>query len=52
VRFVLINDTIMEHPIHPRGLWSELENGHGAFIIYKHAENRFELPGTDYRIAK
>ncbi|GAA4502398.1 copper resistance system multicopper oxidase [Gluconacetobacter tumulicola] len=36
VRFVLINDTMMEHPIHLHGLWSELENGHGAFRPYKH----------------
>ena len=36
VRFVLINDSMMEHPIHLHGLWSELENGHGAFRPYKH----------------
>ena len=36
VRFVLINDTMMEHPIHLHGLWSELENGHGEFRPYKH----------------
>ena len=36
LRFVLINDTMMEHPIHLHGLWSELENGHGAFNPYKH----------------
>jgi CopA family copper-resistance protein len=36
VRFVLINDTMMEHPIHLHGLWSELENGHGDFNPYKH----------------
>jgi FtsP/CotA-like multicopper oxidase with cupredoxin domain len=35
-RFVLINDTMMEHPIHLHGLWSELENGHGEFNPYKH----------------
>jgi CopA family copper-resistance protein len=35
VRFVLINDTMMEHPIHLHGLWSELENGHGEFNPYK-----------------
>ena len=35
LRFVLINDTMMEHPIHLHGLWSELENGHGAFNPYK-----------------
>src|SRR5437867_9280778 len=36
VRFVLINDTMMEHPIHLHGFWSELENGHGDFNPYKH----------------
>jgi CopA family copper-resistance protein len=36
VRFVLINDTMMEHPIHLHGLWSELENGSGEFAPYKH----------------
>ena len=36
VRFVVINDTMMEHPIHLHGLWSELENGQGEFNPYKH----------------
>jgi CopA family copper-resistance protein len=36
VRIVLVNDTMMEHPIHLHGLWSELENGHGEFNPYKH----------------
>jgi len=36
IRFVLINDTMMEHPIHLHGLWSELENGNGNFRPYKH----------------
>jgi CopA family copper-resistance protein len=36
VRFVLINDTMMEHPIHLHGLWSELENGCGELNPYKH----------------
>ncbi len=39
VRFVLINDTMMDHPIHLHGLWSELENGHGEFRPYKHTIN-------------
>ena len=39
VRFVLINDTMMEHPIHLHGLWSELENGHGEHRPYKHTIN-------------
>ena len=36
VRIILINDTMMDHPIHLHGLWSELENGHGEFNPYKH----------------
>ncbi|MSP00945.1 MAG: copper resistance system multicopper oxidase [Acetobacteraceae bacterium] len=36
VRFVLINDSMMEHPIHLHGLWSELDNGQGAFRPFKH----------------
>jgi CopA family copper-resistance protein len=36
VRIILINDTMMDHPIHLHGLWSELENGHGEFAPYKH----------------
>lgn len=36
VRIILVNDTMMEHPIHLHGLWSELENGHGEFNPYKH----------------
>ena len=39
VRFTLINDTMMEHPIHLHGLWSELENGYGAHRPYKHTIN-------------
>ncbi|WP_370655451.1 copper resistance system multicopper oxidase [Candidatus Binatus sp.] len=39
VRFVLINDTMMEHPIHLHGLWSELENGNGEYRPYKHTLN-------------
>jgi CopA family copper-resistance protein len=36
VRITLINDTMMDHPIHLHGLWSELENGQGEFRPYKH----------------
>ncbi len=36
VRFTLINDTMMEHPMHLHGLWMELENGHGEYRPYKH----------------
>jgi CopA family copper-resistance protein len=36
VRFTLVNDTMMEHPIHLHGLWSELDNGQGNYRPYKH----------------
>jgi FtsP/CotA-like multicopper oxidase with cupredoxin domain len=36
VRFVLINDTMMEHPMHLHGMFSELENGHGEYRPFKH----------------
>ena len=36
VRFALVNDTMMEHPMHLHGLWMELENGHGEYRPYKH----------------
>ncbi|MDX1460445.1 MAG: copper resistance system multicopper oxidase [Xanthomonadales bacterium] len=36
LRLVLVNDTMMEHPIHLHGMWMELENGHGKHIPRKH----------------
>ena len=36
VRFVLINDTMMEHPIHLHGMFSEIENAEGDYRPYKH----------------
>ena len=36
VRFTLVNDTMMEHPIHLHGLFSELENGQGDHRPLKH----------------
>jgi CopA family copper-resistance protein len=36
VRFTLINDSMMDHPIHLHGMWSEVDTGHGEFNPYKH----------------
>ena len=36
MRVVLVNDTMMEHPIHLHGLWSDLEDESGAFHLRKH----------------
>jgi CopA family copper-resistance protein len=36
VRIVLVNDTMMSHPIHLHGVWSELETGEPQYIPRKH----------------
>ena len=36
VRFVVVNDTMMEHPLHLHGLWSDLEDEQGRFLVRKH----------------
>ncbi|MGB1222399.1 MAG: multicopper oxidase domain-containing protein, partial [Alcanivoracaceae bacterium] len=35
VRIWLVNDTMMHHPIHLHGLWSDLETGNGR-LVRKH----------------
>jgi CopA family copper-resistance protein len=44
VRFILVNDTMMEHPIHLHGLWSDLEDEAGEFQVRKHTVSM--PPGT------
>jgi CopA family copper-resistance protein len=39
VRFVLINDTMMEHPIHLHGFLFSLENGNTGALPLKHTVN-------------
>ena len=36
LRIVLVNDTMMTHPIHLHGMWSDLEDARGAFHLRKH----------------
>ncbi|MGH8264374.1 MAG: copper resistance system multicopper oxidase [Steroidobacteraceae bacterium] len=36
LRVVLVNDSMMTHPIHLHGMWSELESPEGAFQVRKH----------------
>jgi FtsP/CotA-like multicopper oxidase with cupredoxin domain len=31
LRVILVNDTMMEHPLHLHGMFMELENGHGDY---------------------
>ena len=39
LRIVLVNDTMMEHPIHLHGMFVELDNGQGEFRPRKHTVN-------------
>jgi len=36
LRVILHNDTMMTHPMHLHGMWSELENDQGEFLVRKH----------------
>lgn len=36
IRLVLVNDTMMEHPIHLHGMFMELENGQEDYLPFKH----------------
>lgn len=50
VRVVLVNDTMMTHPIHLHGMWSDLEDENGQFQVRKHTIDM--PPGTkrSYRV--
>ena len=50
MRFLLVNDTMMEHPIHLHGMWSDLEDEAGGFHLRKHTISM--PPGTKraYRV--
>ena len=39
VRLTMVNDTMMNHPMHLHGMWMELENGHGELIPRVHTVN-------------
>jgi FtsP/CotA-like multicopper oxidase with cupredoxin domain len=44
IRLVLVNDTMMEHPIHLHGMFMELENEQGEYLPLKHTIS--VLPGS------
>jgi len=50
MRIVLVNDTMMQHPIHLHGLWSDLEDAQRSFQVRKHTVDM--PPGTrrSYRV--
>ena len=36
LRIALVNDSMMTHPIHLHGMWSELETADNSFLVRKH----------------
>ena len=44
LRVVLVNDTMMSHPIHLHGMWSDVEDERGGFQLRKHTVDM--PPGT------
>lgn len=51
VRFVLVNDTMMLHPIHLHGLWSDLESPEGRFQARKHTITVLPSQRISYRVS-
>src|SRR6266478_788449 len=39
LRIVLVNDSMMNHPIHLHGMWGEVEGSDGRFLLRKHTIN-------------
>jgi len=51
LRIVLINDTMMHHPIHLHGMWSELESPDGNFQVRKHTISVAPGHRVSYRVS-
>jgi CopA family copper-resistance protein len=50
VRITLVNDTMMTHPIHLHGMWSDLEDENGEFMVRKHTINMPPGSKRSYRV--
>ena len=50
LRIVLVNDTMMSHPIHLHGLWSDVEDEHGNFLVRKHTVDMPPGSRRSYRV--
>ncbi len=50
LRIVLVNDTMMAHPIHLHGMWSDLEDEQGNFMVRKHTIDMPPGSKRSYRV--
>ncbi|MDD0993425.1 copper resistance system multicopper oxidase [Pseudomonas sp. TNT2022 ID681] len=51
LRITLVNDTMMAHPIHLHGLWSDLEDEQGRFKVRKHTIDMPPGSRRSYRVS-
>ncbi|WP_044871583.1 copper resistance system multicopper oxidase [Pseudomonas sp. LFM046] len=50
LRITLVNDTMMTHPIHLHGMWSDLEDEAGNFLVRKHTIDMPPGSKRSYRV--
>ncbi|MEG1039309.1 MAG: copper resistance system multicopper oxidase [Pseudomonas sp.] len=50
LRLTLVNDTMMAHPIHLHGMWSDLEDEDGNFMVRKHTIDMPPGSKRSYRV--
>ncbi|UJW21200.1 MULTISPECIES: copper resistance system multicopper oxidase [Pseudomonas] len=50
LRITLVNDTMMTHPIHLHGMWSDLEDKEGNFMVRKHTIDMPPGSKRSYRV--
>lgn len=50
LRIVLVNDTMMDHPIHLHGMWSEVESPDGEAQVRKHTVSVAPGHAVSYRV--
>ncbi|WP_343598813.1 copper resistance system multicopper oxidase [Pseudomonas sp.] len=50
LRITLVNDTMMTHPIHLHGMWSDLEDEDGNFMVRKHTIDMPPGSKRSYRV--
>lgn len=51
LRVTLVNDTMMTHPMHMHGMWSEVEDPHGHFLVRKHTVPVQPAQQLSYRVS-
>jgi len=50
LRITLVNDSMMTHPIHLHGMWSEVEDASGNFQVRKHTVNVHPAQKLSYAV--